>query len=314
MSPRPLSSIALSALEAGRLLHRLDLDRTQQIPVYQVAESQGLSVLFRPMDKVFGAYIPINGGAGGILMNSKLPRALQRFTAGHELGHCFMKHAATIDPEQNVESPNTVLEKEADAFAEHLLMPHELVSTGMGRIERRRQHLDVSSVYQLSLDMGVSYRATVKRLSTLHLISPFERGQLMRQQPKQAKADLLPPGVADDYRRDVFLLTPNDPRSELHAREGDIIAVQLEEQASSGYIWEIDAGESTKILADSSAFPQDRFGAACSRQLLLAVERAGDFNLSMRLSRPWSPETTVRERTVLVHAERAQLGLLAHIV
>src|SRR5438128_5960601 len=225
---RQLSTRALGALEAGRLLQQSKAKRDRQIPVFDLIHEQKLEIVFRPLKRLFGAYLPPESDTpGGVLLSSNLPRAVQRFTAAHELGHHMLKHSSVIDDERRVDDPRSPMERGADGFAERLLMPQELIDASLKRLGLADGRVrSFEDVYQLALEVGVSYRATVKRLQTLNYISRPIADDWFRMAPRRAKESIVSRNLVEDYRRDTYRITLADSRNELVVREGDLIAVE----------------------------------------------------------------------------------------
>ena len=101
--------------------------------VFGAIEHLGIGLLFRPLDGLLGAYIPVENDSG-ILVTTERPLAIQRFTGAHELGHAYLKHELRIDDEEILKrSPFArpiydLREIAADTFAALFLMPDWLIN------------------------------------------------------------------------------------------------------------------------------------------------------------------------------------------
>ncbi|WP_433956113.1 ImmA/IrrE family metallo-endopeptidase [Janibacter indicus] len=129
------------------------------------------------MDQLFGTFIRV-GHARGILVNEQLTRAGRRHTAAHELGHHRFGHR--VDPG----SPCAVVtddgsapprrwtpdEQAAEAFSDWFLMPLQAVRAALSCLGLNRPD-SPASVYQLSLLLGTTYRATARHCVSLRLAS-----------------------------------------------------------------------------------------------------------------------------------------------
>ncbi len=88
----------------------------------------GLFLMFRPLDGLLGAYVPIRA-LSGMLVTTKRDLHVQRFTAAHELGHHLLEHRTlSLDTVvgfvgRGEASKHDPQEVEADAFAAEFLLP-----------------------------------------------------------------------------------------------------------------------------------------------------------------------------------------------
>src|SRR5580704_6703458 len=65
------------------------------IDVFGAAVNEQLPLLLRPLKGLLGAYLP--EPIPGVLVTTQRPLSIQRFTAGHELGHFKMGHRPSFD-------------------------------------------------------------------------------------------------------------------------------------------------------------------------------------------------------------------------
>ncbi|MDE0109312.1 MAG: ImmA/IrrE family metallo-endopeptidase, partial [Bryobacterales bacterium] len=124
------------------------------IDVFRVIMETDVGLLFRPLDKLLGAFLP--SPVRGILVTTQRDLYVQRYTAAHELGHFLMGHEASLDDERLIslatrEQPHGDLQEiAADAFASEFLMPRWLVAA---QVRRQRWTADAlrtpGIVYQL---------------------------------------------------------------------------------------------------------------------------------------------------------------------
>src|ERR1700730_6887140 len=131
----------LTGVKGAHELHR-DLNIREQIErsegwridVFSVISRLGATLMFQPLDKLLGAYLP--GEENGVLITTQRPLPIQRFTAAHELGHLYLKHEPSLDDEgilrrspfSNSAAAVNSQEREADAFASTFLVPPWLVA------------------------------------------------------------------------------------------------------------------------------------------------------------------------------------------
>ncbi len=87
---------------AKRLQRDLRLDigasRAQRVDVFGCIARMGAMLMFQPLEPLLGAFIR-EDGAAGIILSTRRPLGMQRFTAAHELGHLFLGHDPHADDE-----------------------------------------------------------------------------------------------------------------------------------------------------------------------------------------------------------------------
>lgn len=228
----------------------------------EIAEGDGVPVMVRPLDKLLGAFLNPDG-APGILVNSQRPIGMVHLTCAHELGHYFLNHETTTD--EHIEygdsaSPN---EKAANEFAYHLLMPkwlvvHVMSKKGWGIPDVQHPN----AVYQLSLRLGVSYRAMVWALRRINFLQPARASQIASIAPKTLKEAASPDHQVPADGGDVWLLDPRDQEFVIEPRAADRFILRLPNHAGSGYIWTADAAADAgftikPVVIDASKHPPE---------------------------------------------------------
>jgi Zn-dependent peptidase ImmA (M78 family) len=117
MGPRKVYTDAVER-KALEVLRRFGLGEPP-VALDDICRAEGLAVCARPFDYVAGLFLnddvfPV------IVVNSRQPSARQRFTVAHELGHYYLRHKRPSFAEPGGASR---LERDAERFAAHLLMP-----------------------------------------------------------------------------------------------------------------------------------------------------------------------------------------------
>ena len=147
-------SMAAAVLEQSR--HR---DRTSFDIIGAVA-ARNVPLLFRPLDKLWGAFITVNDEARGIIVTTKLGLPVQRFTVAHELGHLLLGHRSSLDETvgfagRNGPASRPIEEVAADTFASEVLAPKGLLIASARRHCWTRAKLrQPAHIYQLALASG----------------------------------------------------------------------------------------------------------------------------------------------------------------
>jgi predicted secreted protein len=282
--------------EATRELMRLDLDAERPVDVFGVVEDKQVWLLFEPLDHLYGFFQRANGAAGIVLHNGH-PLSLQRFTAAHEYGHFALGHEYSQDSPRELFGGNDLplQEIEAQAFAADFLMPLPLVNRALDRLSlpRTPEVLAPLDAYQLSLEMGSSYRATISQLNNLNKISDGVLTELRDWTPIQIKVALGGGQRPENARASVWSVDELRRGRQLHLRLEDELHVRLPEIPTSGYRWEVEFagnGLGLELLSDEldgDLDTQERLGGERQRHLWFKAVEPGGGRLGLRLIRPW---------------------------
>ena len=128
------------------------------VPVDKIAEKLGLKLVEFEFPESFSGVLRKERGVIGVNKNHPLVR--RRFTVAHELGHFILGHEGdSIDEQSDRPMP---LEREANTFASHLLIPTDLVTASVKRVG-----LDLKTLAKQS---WVSEQAMTIRLLEMNLI------------------------------------------------------------------------------------------------------------------------------------------------
>lgn len=297
-------AIRVGTMAAARLHQRLDLRkqvdaRGGNVDVFGAIHVLELPVLLRPLEGLLGAYL--NDPAPGVLVTTRRPMSIQRFTAAHELGHFTLKHEPSLDDESILrrmpltsEPAGDFQEIEADAFAVAFMMPRWLVGWHANRQgwtvrDFRRPNI----VYQLALRMGASYEATCWTLARHQLIQPPLARELLETQPRALKTALLQTYRPRDYRGDVWLLTERDAGTRIDGSRNDLFVLRLEEHSGGGYLWDIDQLKMSGfgiVRDEMEAIDAEGVGSPVIRRVTTAPPDTHRGWLSLDERRPWEPD------------------------
>jgi Zn-dependent peptidase ImmA (M78 family)/predicted secreted protein len=292
----PYQRATRQGIRAAQQEHqRLGTDFHSPVQIFDVIEDERIWLFFQRLQGLYGAYQRY-GDAAGIVVNSQHPPTVQRYTAAHEYGHHVLGHVASADDEHRInrrsQNPKEVA---AQAFAGEFLMPLQLVNYTLRTtgLTGRNVSLTPQHVYQLALELGVSYSATVWQLVGQHKLTVHDGQRLRRESPLVVKTGLT--GVKpEDPWADVWLLDESQEGREFSPHTRDEIHVLLAETPSTGYVWQL-ANDPTSVLA----MIDDRFetdgdeeilGASGLRHIAFRVAHPGVSRIRFEKRRPWQSE------------------------
>ena len=204
--------------------------RTSFDVIGAVAE-RNIPLLFRPLGKLWGAFITVNDEERGIIVTTKLGLPVQRFTVAHELGHLMLGHGTSLDETidfagRNAPASRPKQEAAADTFASELLAPRSLLLASAQRHGWTKGKLQQpENIYQLSLRLGISYQAACWALATCKVLTRPEADRLRTTTVKELKRALAPAALVENSWADVWALTAADSDTFLEAGPDDLFAV-----------------------------------------------------------------------------------------
>ena len=119
--------ILRAANEAATLAESPTGARTSFDVIAAVIE-RNIPLLFRPLDRLWGAFTTTNEDDRGIIVSTRLGLPAQRLTVAHELGHLMLGHRMSLDETigfagRNAPTSRPTQEAAAGTFASELLAP-----------------------------------------------------------------------------------------------------------------------------------------------------------------------------------------------
>jgi Zn-dependent peptidase ImmA (M78 family) len=293
----------LTGAKAAHTLHRdlgvreqIERSGSERIDVFGAIAKLGATLMFQPLDKLLGAYLP--GEEVGVLITTKRPLPVQRFTGAHELGHLYMRHEPSLDDENILRrAPFSTSgrlnrqEREADAFASMFLTPAWLLAMNLERQAWTARDLSYPpNVYQASLRLGTSYRATCYALERHKVISRDLCARLIDVEPKQIKQQIVGGYEPPDWRSDVWLLTERDEGTLIEGGRNDVFVVRLRENSGAGYLWNFDqlreAGFAL-VNDDREDDSPEAIGGVLTRKVTARSEDRVQGEVILQEARPW---------------------------
>lgn len=274
--------------------------RTSFDVIGAVAE-RNIPLLFRPLDKLWGAFITVNDEERGIIVTTRLGLPVQRFTVAHELGHLLLGHRMSFDETiefagRNAPESRPTQEAAADTFASELLAPKRLLRASARRHGWTREKLhQPGHIYQLSLRLGISYQAACWALATCRILTRRDAATLQATSVKDLKRALAPARLITNSWADVWSLTSADSETFLEAGSDDLFAVHVQDHASAGYVWRlVDARADAEVVAEGAPDLEHAYGGRSARVLYVRFTEPGVHHLVFEHLRPWSRATLAR--------------------
>ena len=263
--------------------------------------ARNIPLLFRPLDRLWGAFITVNHEERGIIVTTKLGLPVQRFTLAHELGHLLLGHQTSLDRTigfagRNAPASRPAQEAAADTFASELLAPRALLLASAKRHGWTREKLrHPGNIYQLSLRLGISFQAACWALVSSDVLTRQQAARLQGTTVKDLKHALAPTGSITNSWADVWALTEADRDTFLEAGSDDLFAVHVQDHASAGYVWRlIDANAETEVVDERPPDLENVYGARSGRALYVRFRTPGIHLLVFEHVRPWSRATLAR--------------------
>lgn len=238
---------ATEVLEEFEAKKRIEAGYTR-IDAEHIASASDVVVMYRKFELLLGGFL-LEDGTPGIIVNWDRPRGLVHMTCAHELGHFALGHESTSDTTIDVSKNAALVERTANQFAYALLAPSWLVAQTMRRQRWGRDSLrNPSVVYQMSLRLGMSYKAMVWSLNRLGHLTVSEALGIVDVQPITLKRDILGGTAPNNSRSDVWMLTEADRDRVLEPGLNDQMVFDLPNHAGSGHLWSVDEAQSEGFL------------------------------------------------------------------
>lgn len=141
---------------AEALVDELGITCPEELDVEAIAYDSNVEVVYKAMTGCEATLVGYRDRAIATINPSGV-RGRERFSVAHELGHWHLHRGRSFkcrvdDPDANLSS-NHALEKEADAFAAHLLMPTRIFKPAIMQFAQPtfQQIADVATAFEVSL-------------------------------------------------------------------------------------------------------------------------------------------------------------------
>jgi inhibitor of cysteine peptidase len=77
---------------------------------------------------------------------------------------------------------------------------------------------------------------------------------------------------------------------------GDVLVVRVPQNATTGYLWHLVAGDGLTALGDETDSAATAPGSAGRRTFRVRADEAGERRVGLRLQRPWEDEVAEERR------------------
>lgn len=159
-------AISKPAQRAENLIKELCISSARDIDIEAIAFDSGINVLYESLNGCEAALVGFGSNAIATISPSS-SRGRERFSVAHEIGHWLLHRGKSFrcrvdDIVQNY-SADILLEKEADEFASHLLMPTALFQPAIKAANRP----GLNDLQEIAATFEVSLQAVSIRLATL---------------------------------------------------------------------------------------------------------------------------------------------------
>ena len=135
--------------------------------IIEALQEKGILIFYFDLKKYGSAASLIGDFGGAILLNKENKIWRRYFDLAHELFHLLTWNMFDINKIYDDERGKSNVEKYADAFASHLLIPNEILNKSINKYEKNIGEMEI---LELSLQFRVSLTAMLWKLENLKLI------------------------------------------------------------------------------------------------------------------------------------------------
>lgn len=292
--------ILLNAYQkAARIFAEYDSLTRSSFDIMRAVTSIGIPVLFRPTPCLLGATVIVDDDLSGIMVTTKRPLPIQRFTLAHELGHLLLGHKNSFDLISDefglagLVNTDSSDQRTADTFASAVLAPLKLIRRTALRHHWSPHSLsDPITIYQLSLRLGLSFKATCFCLADNKILQSSLATRLAQDtKVKDMKTSLIQSDLLTNPWADVWVLSEQDLGMSIECGPDDIFVLNVIDHSSSGYLWDLtDSDDYFEILDERVSLPLT-LGGVADRVLVLKGRATGNLELKLTHSRPWNSQS-----------------------
>lgn len=149
------------------------------VPAENIARGLGAQITYEPFEGEISGMLLRDQDTLVIGVNSRHAPTRQRFTVAHEIGHILIHEGRPVFIDRFVrvnfrDGESSTEEREANAFAAELLMPHDLIiSAADSVLLKRPEYTPEKLVRVLARQFEVSLAAMQYRLINLEVLNAY---------------------------------------------------------------------------------------------------------------------------------------------
>lgn len=223
-------------------------EKGSNIRIFEIINNLKIPMIFQPVNGILGVFI--KSPNLGMLVASNTPKAVQRFTAAHELGHYLLDHKSSVDSNVRLGKVwkeqvlfegdlKKIQELEANSFAVEFLTPRWLIETYRSMQGWSNNTIKYpKNLYQLSLRIGLNYTATCWALCRHDYLTVSETKKLLEVKPSEIKSELAGNVLPEGFEGEVWHITKRDDGQFLDCNVDDYFVFDLLEHGHGGYLWD----------------------------------------------------------------------------
>ncbi|GIO33275.1 hypothetical protein J2TS6_44160 [Paenibacillus albilobatus] len=168
--------ISKARIRANDVRSQLGLGDEPISNIFTLIEDQGIYLFFKNLGENVSAMFIRSSNAHMVIINSNKTKGHQIFSAAHELSHfLYDKDLLGGICQVSKTSQDLEVEKLADFFASHFLLPEEgLLKHISKRTDSMERSLSLADVIYLQQYYGVSWQAMINRLYNINCITANE--------------------------------------------------------------------------------------------------------------------------------------------
>lgn len=206
--------VSKARMRANNVRGQLGLGDEPVSDIFTLIEEQGIYLFFKNLGENISAMFTKTKYAHMVIINSNKTKGHQIFSAAHELSH-YLYDTEVLGGvcKANSHTQSLDIEKLADLFASHLLMPEEgLLRHVSKRTDSMEHPLELADVIFLQQYYQVSWQAMIHRLHNIRCISTLEL-ENFKKVPITLEASRL------GYRTDLYKKTQKECDQERPSRK-----------------------------------------------------------------------------------------------
>ncbi len=164
-----MTNLEIKSKEQAEIFRKQhDLGNTDAIALHNLLLKLNVLTIFLPLSGNFAGMALKQEDEKFMLINANHPTCKQNFSIAHELYHLFVQEDFKV--QLSFQNNKDDIEKQADFFAVHLLMPEQGILELIPENEQNKE-ITLRTIFKISSYYGVSYETILNRLLNLQLLN-----------------------------------------------------------------------------------------------------------------------------------------------